>query len=46
MRKTAGRDFSVIEDNFEFAPFEAIIAPIIQDVLKGKKRIDAEKALY
>ena len=38
MRKTAGRDFSVIEDNFEFARFEAIIAPIIQDVLKGKKK--------
>jgi hypothetical protein len=44
--KTVGQNFSVIEDNFEFAPFEAIIAPVIQDVLKDKKKINAEKVLY
>lgn len=36
--KAVEPDFSVIEDNFEFAPFETIISPIIQDVLKEKQK--------
>lgn len=37
MIKATAKVFSEIENQFEFAPFEAIISPIIKDVLKGKK---------
>ncbi len=35
--KAVTQGFSGIEDNFEFSPFDAIIGPIIQDVLKEKQ---------
>ncbi len=38
MIKVVAKVFSGIENKFEFAPFEAIISPIIQDVLQEKQK--------
>lgn len=38
MIKSVAKVFPGIENKFEFAPFEAIIAPIIEDVLQEKQK--------